>query len=115
MAQYELILRDYWLVLRKRKWIIVCTVLLVAGFTFITTELSRAKPLYEAFARVKFDRATSQSGLMMEVFSYSQEGSSIATQAEVIRSVPALLRSATKVGAIAKAVEGNAVRTYYAS
>ena len=115
MAQYELNLRDYWLVLRKRKWIIVCTVLLVAGFTFITTELSRAKPLYEAFARVKFDRATSQSGLMMEVFSYSQEGSSIATQAEVIRSVPVLLRAAKKLGVIAKEVESNEARTSPAS
>src|SRR2546426_717435 len=115
MAQYELNLRDYWLVLRKRKWIIVCTVLLVASFTFITTELSRAKPLYEAFARVKFDRATSQSGLMMEVFSLSQEGSNIATQAEVIRSVPVLLRAAKKLGVIAKEVESNEVRTSPAS
>jgi len=31
MAQYELNLRDYWLILRKRKWIIICTVLLVAA------------------------------------------------------------------------------------
>ncbi|TLY40026.1 MAG: hypothetical protein E6K59_11485 [Nitrospirae bacterium] len=52
MAQYELNLRDYWLVLRKRKWIIVFTVLLVAGFTLITTEFFSGKPLYEASARV---------------------------------------------------------------
>src|SRR5947209_497124 len=115
MAQYELNLRDYWMILRKRKWMIIFTVLLVASFTFISTELSRAKPLYEAFARVKFDRATSQSGLMMEVFSFSQEGSNIATQAEVIRSVPVLLRAAKKLGVIAKEVESNEARTSPAS
>src|SRR5712692_9340457 len=115
MAQYELNLRDYWLILRKRKWIIVCTVLLVASFTFISTEVFRAKPVYEASARVKFDRATSQSGLMMEVFSLSQEGSNIATQAEVIRSVPVLLRAAKKLGLVAKEIESNEVRTSSAS
>src|SRR5713101_7724250 len=115
MAQYELNLRDYWLILRKRKWIIVCTVLLVASFTFITTELFRAKPLYEASARVKFDRATSLPGLMTEVFSFSQEGSNIATQAEVIRSVPVLLRAAKKLGVIAKEIESNEARTSPAS
>src|SRR5712691_12421806 len=111
MAQYELNLRDYWMILRKRKWIIVFTVLLVVSFTLITTELFRSKPLYEASARVKFDRATSQSGLMTEVFSLSQEGSNIATQAEVIRSVPVLLRAAKKLGVIAKEIESNEVRT----
>src|SRR5438132_13559177 len=85
MAQYELNLRDYWMILRKRKWMIIFTVLLVASFTFISTELFRGKPLYEASARVTFERATSLSGPMTEVRSLSQGGSSIATPEEVSR------------------------------
>src|SRR5207302_9557348 len=103
------------MILRKRKWMIIFTVLLVASFTFISTELFRGKPLYEASARVKFERATSLSGLMTEVLSLSQEGSSIATQAEVIRSVPVLLRAAKKLGVIAKEVESDEARTSPAS
>jgi succinoglycan biosynthesis transport protein ExoP len=111
MAQYELNLRDYWLILRKRKWIIIFTVLLVAGFTFFTTELFGPPPLYEAAARVKFDRSTSMSGLMTEVLSGPSEGSSMTTQAEVIRSVPVMLRAAKKVGVIPKEIENNEART----
>src|SRR2546422_586326 len=111
MAQYDLNLRDYLLILRKRKWIIAFTVLLVAGFTFITTELFGPTPTYEASARVKFDRSTSMSGLMTEVLLGSSEGSSLTTQAEVIQSVPVLLRAAKKLGVIAKETESNEVRT----
>jgi len=111
MAQYELNLRDYWLILRKRKWIIVFTVLLVAGFTFFTTELFGPPPAYEASARVKFDRSTSMSGLMTEVLSGPSEGSSMTTQTEVIRSVPVMLRAAKKVGVIPKEIENNEART----
>src|SRR5437016_5406891 len=115
MAQYELNLRDYWLILRKRKWIIICTVLLVASFTFIITELFSGKPLYEASARVKYDRSTTLSGLMTEVFYFSAEGNNLTTQAEVIRSVPVLLRAAKKLGVIAKEVESDEARTSPAS
>src|SRR3989449_819302 len=111
MAQYDLNLRDYLLILRKRKWIIVFTVLLVAGFTLITTELFGPTPTYEASARVKFDRSTSMSGLLTEVLAFSAEGSSLTTQAEVIQSVPVLLRAAKKLGVIAKEIESNEART----
>src|SRR5206468_4714796 len=102
MAQYDLNLRDYLMILRKRKWIIVFTVFLVAGFTLVTTELFGPTPTYEASARVKFDRSTSMAGLMTEVLIGSSEGSSLTTQAEVIQSeviqsVPALLRAAKKL------------------
>src|SRR5205809_878126 len=111
MAQYDLNLRDYWLIIRKRKWIIVFTVLLVGGFTLITTELFGPTPTYEASARVKFDRSTSMSGLMTEVLAFSAEGSSLTTQAEVIQSVPVLLRAAKKLGVIAKETESSEART----
>jgi len=111
MTQYELNLLDYWLILRKRKWIIVFTVLLVAGFTLITTEFFGPKPTYEASARVKYDRSTSMSGLMMEVLSVSSEGSSMTTQVEVIQSVPVLLRAAKKLGVVTKEIESNEART----
>src|SRR3989449_585890 len=110
MAQYDLNLRDYLMILRKRKWIIVFTVFLVAGFTLVTTELFGPTPTYEASARVKFDRSTSMAGLMTEVLIGSSEGSSLTTQAEVIQSVPVLLRAAKKLGVIAKETESNEVR-----
>ncbi|MDO8546521.1 MAG: hypothetical protein Q7R68_04090, partial [Nitrospirales bacterium] len=101
MAQYELNLRDYWLIIRKRKWIITFTVLLVAGATWFASQLSSPHLIYDASARVKFDRSTSMSGLMTEVMAFS-EGNNITTQTEVIRSVPVMVRAAKKLGLIGK-------------
>src|SRR2546428_9298107 len=109
MAQYDLNLRDYLMILRKRKWIIVFTVFLVAGFTLVTTELFGPTPTYEASARVKFDRSTSMAGLMTEVLIGSSEGSSLTTQAEVIQSVPVMLRGAKKLGEHEKRTVSNEV------
>ncbi len=111
MAQYELNLRDYWLILRKRKWIIALTVFLVAGFTFFTTEVFGPTPTYEASARVKYDRSTSMSGLLTEVLSAPSEGNAMTTQAEVIRSVSVMLRAAKKLGVVAKEIDNNEART----
>ena len=105
MAQYDLNLRDYWLVVRKRKGIIVFTVLLGSGVTWGMTLLASPQVVYEASARVKFDRSNSRSGLMTEELAMSSEGSNIATQAEIIRSVPVLVRAGKKLGLVNKEVE----------
>jgi capsular exopolysaccharide synthesis family protein len=111
MAQYELSLRDYWLLVRKRKWIILSTVLLVAGFTLVMTELLAPPPIYETSARVKFERTTSLPGLMTEMVAFS-EGSAITTQMEVIRSVPVILQAGKKLGLVGKGVDARSVRAF---
>ncbi len=50
MAQYELNLRDYWMVVRKRRWIIISTVVLVAVSTLAATEFAVPEKVYEAIA-----------------------------------------------------------------
>ncbi len=109
MAQYELNLRDYWLIIRKRKWIIMFTVLLVSGATWFASELSSPRLIYEASARVKFDRSTSMSGLMTEVMAYA-EGNNITTQAEVVRSVPVMMRAAIRLGLVSKDIDPRQAR-----
>jgi len=109
MAQYELNLRDYWLIMRKRKWIITFTVLLVAGATWFASQLSSPQLIYDASARVKFDRSISMSGLMTEVMAFS-EGNSITTQAEVIRSVPVMMRAAKRLGLVSKDIDPKEAR-----
>lgn len=109
MAQYELNVRDYWMVMRKRKGIILFSVIVVAGFAYGVTEFLTPPPIYEASARVKFDRSTTYTGLMMEMVSF-QEGSNIATQTEVVRSVPVMLRVAKELGLVEKQVDYKEVR-----
>lgn len=109
MAQYELNLRDYWLIVRKRKWIIMFTTVLVFSATWIMAQAARPQLLYEASARVKFDRSTTLSGLMTEMMAFS-EGNSITTQTEVVRSVPVLVRAGQKLGFVGKDIDPKEAR-----
>ena len=56
MAQYEMNLRDYWLIVRRRRAIIIASTVLVAllslGFA------SQKVPVYQATAAVKFEQST---------------------------------------------------------
>jgi uncharacterized protein involved in exopolysaccharide biosynthesis/Mrp family chromosome partitioning ATPase len=107
MAQYEMNLRDYWLIVRRRRFIILASTLLVAVFSFW---FARQKtPLYEATAAVKFEQSTSLSGLLVEVLSYSS-ADSIETQASLIKSYPILEEVARRLGKLPDATRGEAVR-----
>ena len=53
MAQYELNVIDYWLILKKRKYLILLSTVMVVLFTFLFSELLKPSPIYEAAARVE--------------------------------------------------------------
>jgi len=107
MAQYEMNLRDYWLIVRRRRVIILTSTVLVALFSFW---FARQKaPVYEATAAVKFEQSTSLSGLLVEVLSYSS-ADSIETQASLIKSYPILEEVARRLGRLPETAPGEAVR-----
>ena len=107
MAQYEMNLRDYWLIVRRRRmWIIGTTVVTM----LVALWLARQKvPVYQATATVKFEQATSLSGLLVEVLSYSSSDS-IETQATLIKSYPVLEEVARRLGRLPPATGEVAVR-----
>ncbi len=85
MAQYELNLLDYWLILRKRWHTILITAALVIAFTFGITQYLQPDPVYEASSRVKFERTSTVASLLLESIA-EVGGANLATQSEVIRS-----------------------------
>jgi len=107
VAQYEMNLRDYWLIVRRRRmWIIVSTVVTM----LISLWLARQKvPTYQATATVKFEQSTNLSGLLVEVLSYSSSDN-IETQATLIKSYPVLEEVARRLGRLPQASGDAAVR-----
>lgn len=99
MAQYELNVIDYWLILKKRKYLIVLATVLVVLFTFLFSELFKPDPVYEAVARVKFERNATVAQQLLESLSYSNPND-IATQIEFIRSFPVMERVAVALGRV---------------
>lgn len=109
MAQYDLNLVDFWLIVRRRKGLIIFTIVLVAVFTAIMPYLVGPAPIYKASSRVRYERSTTASGLLQESVSVS-EGSDIGTQAEVIRSFGVIERVAKMLGLIDKELESKEIR-----
>ena len=99
MAKYELNLRDFWHILRKRRGIIAFTTFLVLAFTLLLTQFLNPEPLYEATANVKYDRSSTLTGLYMDIITYSPTDV-MATQTVVIRSYPIMEKVAMRLGLV---------------
>lgn len=99
MTQYDLNLRDYWRILRKRKWLVGLITLAFGAMAFAFAEFQRPEPIYQATAVVKFERTTTLVGLMVESIAISP-GDNMATQAAVVRSFSVLERAAKILGLI---------------
>ena len=107
MAQYEMNLRDYWLIVRRRRMIIIASTVLVAALSF---GFARQKvPIYQATTAVKFEQSTQLSGLLVEVLSYSS-ADSIETQVTIIKSYPILEDVAKRLGYLKEVPTGAASR-----
>ncbi|NWF72018.1 MAG: polysaccharide biosynthesis tyrosine autokinase [Nitrospirae bacterium] len=110
MAQYELNVIDYWLIIKKRKYLILLAAGLVVLFTFLFTEMFKPSPLYEASARVKFDRTSTVSQQLIETMSFSN-ANDLNSQTEVIRGFPVMERVAVELGRVSANVSQDEKRS----
>ncbi|RPH81802.1 MAG: polysaccharide biosynthesis tyrosine autokinase [Nitrospiraceae bacterium] len=99
MAQYELNVIDYWLIVKKRKYLILLAAGLVVAFTFLFSEMLKPSPLYEASARVKFDRTSTVAQQLIETMSFSN-ANDLNSQTEFIRGFPVMERVAMELGQV---------------
>lgn len=110
MAQYELNVRDYWRILRRRKGIVLAATLLFTAFSYTIALLQTPPPIYEASSAIKVERSTSITGLLMEAITFSP-GESVATYAAYTRSWPVLEIAARRLGLIPPDVTSEAARS----
>src|SRR5207244_7581753 len=107
MAQYEMNLRDYWLIIRRRRLIIIASTVLVMIFSFWFSK--QKVPVYQATAAVKFEQSVALTGLLVEVLSYNT-GDNIETQASLIKSYPILEEVARRMGRLPRSATGEVIR-----
>ena len=110
MAQYELNVLDYWLIVKKRKGTILLSTGLVIVFTLALTQYLKPAPIYEASTRVKFERSNTFATLMLESLS-SQGSSDLNTEIEVIRSFPVVERVAKELNIVKSGVSPEEARS----
>ncbi len=76
-------LGDYWRVVRKRKYIIILSLLFVIAATYFYT--SRQTPIYSTSCKVKIEQRKSVAAVLTELITWSP-GDEMASQANIINS-----------------------------
>ncbi len=109
MPQYDLNLRDYWRILRKRVWSVAAVTAAFGALALLFAEVQKPDPLYRATAVVKFERTTTLANLLVDSMAFSQ-GDTLSTQAAVIRSFPVLERAAKNLRLIPSGLDSEAIK-----
>ena len=96
MAQYDVDLRDYWRVIKKRRTTIILIVVLVGICSYGFAKLKEPAPLFKASSAIKIETTTSLASALMGGF--WEQGENMITQAYIITSFPVLGHTAKILG-----------------
>ena len=96
---YDLNLREYWRTIRKRKGIIIFTIVMMTLSSFVFSMLGRPTPIYKTSASVKVEKTGSVTGLYVQAVSWSSTNYT-ETQMAVIKSYFIMEFVAKKMGLI---------------
>jgi len=106
MAQYDINLREYWRIIRKRKAFVILVTAILTIFSAGLAIIRAPSPVYEATSTIKFEKSVSPLGLYAKVFSWGP-GSDIETQMAVIKSYPVFQKVALAMGLTGKAEDSD--------
>ncbi|MFC1590602.1 GumC family protein [Candidatus Omnitrophota bacterium] len=98
MADYELNFADYWRILRRRKFVIIFTTVVVMSMSFSFAYFQPKE--YSSFATIKVEEARTAAGLLLESIVPFGGGDVLETETNVIMSWPVAERAARSLGYI---------------
>jgi capsular exopolysaccharide synthesis family protein len=104
MGQYDVDLRDYWRIMRKRKASILAMVVLVGLCSYGFAKLREPVPLYEAGSAIKIDRFSNLASILTGA--YWRQSENMETHAYIITSHPVLQSAAVQLGWLPAAPDG---------
>ncbi|MFA6109855.1 MAG: P-loop NTPase [Candidatus Latescibacterota bacterium] len=97
MAQYEITLRDYWRILRRRRSVVGFTAVLLGAFSLGLAVLWQPRPLYRSAAKVQISTNQTLTSLYLQSISYNA-GDQLETQRAIITSFPVLRQAGERLG-----------------
>ena len=116
MAQYDINLREYWRILKKRKFIVLFVGIVLGVFSTVFAVFKAPAPIYTSVCSIKFEKETTVEGLYAKTITWSG-GDDIETQISVIKSFSIFEKVAQRLGLIPKTaaptdspVRGNVAR-----
>jgi uncharacterized protein involved in exopolysaccharide biosynthesis len=110
MAKYDINIRDYWRIIRRRRTVVILCTILFTVFSYVFAVISTPEPLYEATSAVKVEKATDLTTLLLGTVSWTS-WDNVATQAVIITSFPVFEESARQMGLIPANISSAQVRS----
>ena len=110
MAKYDINIRDYWRIIRKRRTIAIMAFISFTAFSYLFAVIRAPDPLYQATSAVKVEKATDLTTLLLGTVSWTS-WDNVATQAVIITSFPVLAESARQMKLIPENVSSAQVRS----
>lgn len=101
MVQYDINLREYSRILKKRKFTVIFTALLLGTFSTFLAYMKAPIPLYTTDCSIKFEKQTTVEGLYAKTMSWST-ADDIETQIAVLKSYSVMKEVAENLGLIPK-------------
>ena len=109
MAQYDVDLREYWRIIRKRKTYIILLVILVGICSLGFAKFKEPVPLYEAVAAIKIDRSANIGSILTGT--YWNQAENMDTHAYIIKSFPVLVKVGQLMGKIPNDLAADDIRS----
>ncbi|MGB5745847.1 MAG: polysaccharide biosynthesis tyrosine autokinase [Desulfobacterales bacterium] len=108
MAQYDVDLRDYWRIIKKRKASIIFMVLLVGICSYGFAKFKEPTPLFEATSAIKVDRFSNLASILTG--GYWRQSENMVTHAYIITSFPVLCETAKSMGWLPENISEEAIQ-----
>ena len=106
MLKYDLNLREYWRIIKRRKFIIIFTVIIMGVFSLVSAIMGKPVPIYKTSATVKIEKSQSMMGVNPQFMAVTN----METQIFMIRSYYVLELAAKKMGLIPEDLPSEDVR-----
>jgi succinoglycan biosynthesis transport protein ExoP len=98
LAQYDINLREYWRILKKRKFVVISFAIVLGCLTTLFAILRAPPPLYTASSLIEFEKAPVLEGIYST--GSSSDTDDIDTQITVIKSYAVFQKVAEELGLI---------------
>lgn len=111
MSQYDVNLREYWRILKKRKFVVVFIAIVVGFFSTFFAVLRAPESIYTSTCSIKFEKHTSMEGLYARTLTWSGSDD-MATQISIINSFSVFQKVAEALGLVSpKALEDSHLKS----
>jgi succinoglycan biosynthesis transport protein ExoP len=111
MTKYDINIRDYWRIIRKRRTVVILAAALFTVFSYLFAIIRTPDPIYEATSAVKVEKATDLTTLLLGTVSWTS-WDNVATQAVIITSFPVIEEAARQMGLIPGNISSAQVRSF---